>query len=356
MSDELAKSIASLPPDLLTLFNSLPDPAPNAETDSEAAYSLYNLLKFLDLSIAERWHWKDTRKVADCIIRRFNTLCFWVYAKPDVLKPRLDLRVDRMIEQGLLDEVRALRELTVNDEDQNGGSDYTFGMFQSIGEQAYSFPRTTILHSIPPGYREFHHYLTLSYPTNGDFQTALKNMKTSTRQYAKRQISWLRNKLLPALYNSNEDCKEEEKSYTYLLDATELGDAWDSNVHRPAVRITQGFLNHDSLPHPFSLSETANTILRIEEKPTDPDAVLMARRKIVCPVCTADPARPFMVEEGKEWALHLKTRVHRRRAHKKDHASRIEPYKQRSLEKHGSVSDAESSESEVDLSAGILER
>ncbi|KAL0061077.1 tRNA dimethylallyltransferase, mitochondrial [Marasmius tenuissimus] len=362
MSPELAQSVAALPPDLLSLFNSLPDPAPNADTDPEAAYSLYNLLKSLDLAIAERWHWKDTRKVLrslriieetgkrpsemieqqsrNRVKPRFNTLCFWLYAKPDVLKPRLDLRVDKMVEQGLLDEVRALRELTTSNDEANGGSDYTFGMFQSIGKL---------------GYREFHSYLALSNPTDNDFQTALNNMKTSTRQYAKKQISWLRNKLLPALYSSNEDCNAENTAHTYLLDATELGDSWETNVYKPAIQITHGFLSHEVLPNPSSLSETADAMLRIEEKPTDPDAVLAARKKIVCGTCTINPAQPFMVEEGKEWALHVKTRGHRRRAHKKEQANRTHSYR-RASENKSSNGDTDSETPEVDLSSGILER
>lgn len=52
-------------------------------------------------------------------------------------------------------------------------------------------------------------------------------MKTSTRQYAKRQTSWLRNKLLPILYAANErgDSDRHEvriATFTYLLDATGL--------------------------------------------------------------------------------------------------------------------------------------
>jgi tRNA dimethylallyltransferase len=42
-------------------------------------------------------------------------------------------------------------------------------------------------------------------------------MKRSTRKYAKRQILWLRNKLLPAMYAANAD---KTHTVTYLLDAT----------------------------------------------------------------------------------------------------------------------------------------
>lgn len=64
-------SLASLPPDLLNLFNSLPEQPPIASTDPEAAFALHNLLSALDPSVASRWHWRDTRKVhrSLCILK-----------------------------------------------------------------------------------------------------------------------------------------------------------------------------------------------------------------------------------------------------------------------------------------------
>lgn len=67
------------------------------------------------------------------------------------------------------------------------------------------------------GYKEFHHYLSSPEPSDKAFQDAVDHMKLSTRQYAKRQISWIRNKLLPAVNTAN---VKESVSPTYLLDAT----------------------------------------------------------------------------------------------------------------------------------------
>lgn len=77
-------------------------------------------------------------------------------------------------------------------------------------------------------------------------------MGISTRQYAKRQISWLRNKLLPLIYTTS----GKEKLPAYLLDATGepiglfflvrltsatvLGEQWLTNVRVPAVQIMEG--------------------------------------------------------------------------------------------------------------------
>jgi tRNA dimethylallyltransferase len=86
-------------------------------------------------------------------------------------------------------------------------------------------------------------------------------MKLSTRQYAKRQVSWLRNKLLPVVYatNANNGQDVELTTPAYLLDATgqlvillvrapnatccfivELGDKWNTNVRDLGQQITEG--------------------------------------------------------------------------------------------------------------------
>jgi hypothetical protein len=45
---------------------------------------------------------------------------------------------------------------------------------------------------------------------------------------------------------------------------------------------------------------------------SSPIAVLNARRRTVCSVCTTDSEQPVMIEEGKEWELHQKSRTHRK--------------------------------------------
>lgn len=46
-------------------------------------------------------------------------------------------------------------------------------------------------------------------------------MKQSTRRYAKRQVTWLRNKLLPAIHSANMNFGNEiPVASMYILDAT----------------------------------------------------------------------------------------------------------------------------------------
>jgi tRNA dimethylallyltransferase len=61
-SSSLEDSIGSLPPELLDLFNAIPDKFA-APTDKKAALSLHQLLSYLDPAVSARWHWRDTRKV-----------------------------------------------------------------------------------------------------------------------------------------------------------------------------------------------------------------------------------------------------------------------------------------------------
>src|SRR6266852_2763528 len=140
ISDTLAKSLSSLTPQLLSLYNSLPSHVEPASIDPQGALQLHALLSVLDPAVAARWHWKDTRKVLrsirimqdtgrkpsniisqqsqrniqpryiackqrlmliiDCCCR-YRTLCLWLHAEPSALHSRLYTRVDDMVEVSL---------------------------------------------------------------------------------------------------------------------------------------------------------------------------------------------------------------------------------------------------------------
>lgn len=133
-------------------------------------------------------------------------------------------------------------------------------------------PRSSLLLSLKreyPGYKEFIEYLEKQEAESRDqvalstdspqFKQALEEMKLGTRQYARRQIKWIRNKLLPVIEacNSHGDSSEV---YLYLLDATckytfpcwlcfkvlshasahQAPNDWAANVKEPAERILRG--------------------------------------------------------------------------------------------------------------------
>ncbi|KAG6891155.1 hypothetical protein C0992_010143 [Termitomyces sp. T32_za158] len=208
MSQELAATIASLSPDLCTLFDALPEHPPSATADPDAAYKLHSLLSILDPVVANRWHWKDTRKVLRSLNviketgRRVSEIMLEQTKDPSASKPRF-------IELGFPRDVFSVLA----------------GFAHSVS--GYMLSR----------YKEFHDYLSAPQPSTAMFDAAVEHMKLSTRQYAKRQVSWIRNKLLPAVHMAN---TEELLAPTYLLDATVLGEDWNKNVRDLGIQLAEG--------------------------------------------------------------------------------------------------------------------
>lgn len=91
--------------------------------EDEHLLALHRLLETIDPKESQRWHWRDGRKVRRSLERwwerggtvdsvpssnglkepkgreaRFRTLIFWVYEPMETLRPRLDRRVDKMLE------------------------------------------------------------------------------------------------------------------------------------------------------------------------------------------------------------------------------------------------------------------
>lgn len=72
------------------------------------------------------------------------------------------------------------------------------------------------------GYREFDRYAELHDPAESQnaYDLAVESMKRSTRKYAKRQVSWIKNKLIPAVLGVNEGPPMGQMTPFFLLDAT----------------------------------------------------------------------------------------------------------------------------------------
>ncbi|GAA5851464.1 hypothetical protein JCM9279_001075 [Rhodotorula babjevae] len=345
----LIDRITSLPSPLLALFLAFPSLPPLSSPsslppsfpasllppdlrDPEALVpALYALLQHVDPPSAARWHWRDVRKVGRALeivwtgrtwedVReeqrarpsegpRFRTLIFWLHADPDALNGRLDARVDKMLERGLLSEIDELWQVAhVPGADP---VDYSKGIYQAIGYKEFA-PYLSLAHSSPSS-------ASSSAPPDADadadaapalralFDDAVRTMKTSTRQYAKRQVKWIRGKLLPAVRDeaarARAQGEEDEDVVVVLLDATDLS-KWRDNVRDPAVDLLHKFLDGAPLPDPASLSPAAAAHL------APPSSASASHAKRACPTCTRDPARPFLVEE-RQWDAHLGSKTHR---------------------------------------------
>lgn len=202
----------------------------------EDTRSLWELLKKVDPAMALRWHYKDARKVlrsirvlqttgkrqsewiaeqdardqhADETSSPWRVLIFWVWRDPAKLNASLESRIHKMVDRGLLDEIKQLREIA------GRNADYTRGIFQAIG------------------YKEFDPYMSYIESPGATkdeaqarrlFEQGVEGMKVATRQYAKKQVSWIRNKLVPEIRKRQESDRTHDRPVSveiFLLDVTE---------------------------------------------------------------------------------------------------------------------------------------
>ncbi|KAI9796824.1 MAG: hypothetical protein M1833_005967 [Piccolia ochrophora] len=222
---------------------------------------------------------------------RFPILTLWVHASPDYLVPRLDGRVDTMLRNGLLNEVQTLNTFLRNQATHDRPIDQSRGIWISIG------------------YKEFTPYVSALHSGTADSTTltrlhesALDRTKAATRQYAKRQIRWIRHRLLRALADAGLG------PLTFLLDGSDVA-RWAETVERPAVGLVEAFLRRASLPEPASLSDVAAQMLvpGRQQRLSDQRELVGQR---VCEVCGMNVMRA-------EWERHLGSRKHRRAGKRK---------------------------------------
>src|SRR5204863_3657281 len=95
-------------------------------------------------------------------------------------------------------------------------------------------------------------------------QTAIEQTKAATRQYARRQSSWIRIKLFNALVEARISDR------LFLLDGSDVSE-WSKTVTVPATEITSAFLKGECLPPPASLSAAAETMLSAKSENASED-------------------------------------------------------------------------------------
>ncbi|KAI8095268.1 IPP transferase-domain-containing protein [Thamnidium elegans] len=295
------------------------------EFDQLETPELYQRLSKVDPVMANKWHPSDRRKILRSlrvfyqtgkpqseIIKsqrdhyethgldpRYKALVFWIYSDPQKLNPRLDARVDQMIETGLFDEIKDLRNQVVQGHVKLPKGfeleKYQRGLWQAIG------------------YKEFDAYFFALEEGNKDPAELEKikvectdRMKAATRRYAKSQIKWIKNKLLPTALNA-----KNNDVIVYCLDAGDL-ETWDTNVREKAVEIAKLFLMDLPLPDPASLSETASQMLAQLNPVLDTQTKILTWNKHTCETCKTDKGEPLVLNGDQEWEQHKKGRHHRK--------------------------------------------
>ncbi|HMA61759.1 MAG TPA: tRNA (adenosine(37)-N6)-dimethylallyltransferase MiaA [bacterium] len=151
------------------------------ELEEKGKHKLYARLQEIDPDYAAKIHVNDTKRITRALeIFRINGkpptklyeeqkknppfpyIIMGLKMDRDQLYHRINSRVDKMVEAGLIEEVKELR---------NQGYGPVFNKIKTVG------------------YYEINQYLEGKI----DRKEAIDNIKQNTRQYAKRQLSWFRN-------------------------------------------------------------------------------------------------------------------------------------------------------------------
>lgn len=161
-------------------------------------------------------------------LRYRNSIMLWLWCEQEVLNVRLRERIDTMIENGLVQElINFHNDYNQQPLQEKRKADYTEGIFQSIG------------------FKEFHSYLRLD-PKDREtdkgkelLSQGIKNMKSATIKYSKKQLKWIQNRFLTS--------GNRETPTIYQLEATKLED-WDTQIKQKAFDIIDSFI--DPIAHP----------------------------------------------------------------------------------------------------------
>jgi len=216
---------------------------------------------------------------------RYDSLILWTHASSQILRSRLDERVDMMLRDGLLSEVGSLYKLQCGQESAELLAAQSRGIWIAIG------------------YKEFLPYLlAMEDDTNSPKELerlkldCIEKTQIRTRQYAKSQIRWIRGKLLSALE------RENLGKDVFLLDATDISE-WQENVLAVADEATTAFLAGSTLIEPKDFSGSAVSMLQpLREQ---------EHRTRHCEVCN----KTMTTTEA--WETHVNSRKHKAAARSK---------------------------------------
>ncbi|KAL7729886.1 hypothetical protein ACLKA6_014735 [Drosophila palustris] len=233
-------------------------------------------------------------------LRYPHTILLWLRCQQDVLNDRLDGRVDNMLQQGLLKELRQFHnnyaDVTVQA--------YTKGVLQTIGYKEfvpYLLKYNEQQDNSLEEYLRNHQY---QLPTKeelsameGELAAGLQllssccdELKLVTRRYSKKQLKWINNRFLAS--------KDRQVPDLYELDTSDVK-AWQECVYKKAESIIESYRLNE-------ISEIAPMAKRIH-----PGADLNEETSNFCGICE----RHFIGEY--QWELHLKSNKHKRRRESK---------------------------------------
>lgn len=326
----------------------------NAEKVDANFQERFDLLKEIDPESADKIPLGDDRKVRRALSiwyitgktrsewfksqvhnLRYDTCMFWIYSPVIQLDSRLDARVDDMIENGLEKELNDSWKILIDIENKKdklndnsniaAGEDgvaYTLGAWQAIG------------------FKEFNEYFKLKDTDSTDTSlTSLKEkcideMKRATRKYARRQITWLSNKLCLLIQEkknialsrlkSNLVLKDSDFSFTEMqvLDASDLT-KWDDLVGQKGLEISMKFLegklvdSNTTVFYKHLIKNPKEKIIKKEDEFNIPEQCIGEDGSYICPVCRIQNGDPLSLRDKNHVKVHLSSKRHKRQLAKK---------------------------------------
>ena len=295
----------------------VPDNSAEHPILNDTTEAMWMKLKEVDPIMADRWHPNDRRKIRRSLEIFLTTgkrasdiyseqrqrkaaetgaqedsgpkadaLLFWVHSEDQVLKDRLNKRVDKMLDHGLMDEIAEMYDYLQSRLQGGEIIDYSKGIWQSIG------------------FKEFQPYLkALQNGVDGAElarirRDCLEIMKGATRRYAKYQVKWITKQMMPLLE------EQGNLDMLYVLDSTDVA-RYSENVTVKAAPLAQQFLAGEMMPAPASVSETAQSVLSRAMGAAASASQGTSCRKH-CTTCNAT-----LLTEG-DWQKHMRGKAHRR--------------------------------------------
>lgn len=296
--------------DLLEVGKFFMKPIYNDAFGHISSEKLWSILEQVDPEAAHMYHPNDKRRIIRClqIIQekhenysqllknknisgeqgktslggplRFNKTCIlWLSCDNTILDKKLDDRVEQMLSQGLLSELSKFHEKYNSHRIRNKDDkpDYEKGLFQTIG------------------FKEFHDYLVMEpeIKETAEGQKVLKRsieeMKISTRQYARRQMKWIRRRFLQAE-------GKRDLPLVFKLNVAFNEEEWTKQVKEPAIEIVDSLINETAI---------SDNLLDLKQK-AEEQAVINNPGKFYCEICDRTFIGTHYIEE------HLKSRRHRK--------------------------------------------
>ncbi|KAJ6440062.1 tRNA isopentenyltransferase [Purpureocillium lavendulum] len=298
-------------------------------------------LRKCDPIMADRWHPNDRRKIqrsleiflhtgtpasrlydeqrarraaaaqeagAKDASQAWEKLLFWVDADREVLRARLDARVDKMLDAGLLAEVRELYDFKRDKTAQGARLDMSKGIWQSIGYKQFEPYLAALDRAAGSGVDGQVSAADNHDGVDDDLEAlkakAIEDMKTATRRYANYQTRWIRLKQMRRLRDEGPAALRS----LYLVDSTDAARFQDCVV-APAAEVAARFLAGDPLPDPVSLSDRARDVLSAAaaaaagpDSPPVPETPARRTCDLCGTVCVTEQA----------WLRHVKGAAHRR--------------------------------------------